>query len=580
MNIKHEIQIYKIIKYLNNQRKKQIILLLLLLLLSGFLEAFSIASAVPFLSLLSEPNTYFSLPIIEKISIFLNIEDASQLFLLTTVLFCILIILSTSIRLLNLWFILSISGKINRDLSTIIFKKNLYQSYTEYTNRSSSEIISLITDKCANTTIAISSLLKVIAAGIISLSIIISLAIVNFKITFYIIFIVFIYYYFITKNVKNILTNNSSTIAKLEIKNIKLVQESIGGFRDIVINNTQNFYQNIFKQIQLKLHDTKASSNFLVSYPRLIIEGSTIIIIVLFGFYLSKSSNDLTYLTILGTYAYGGQKLLPIIQQIYAGWALYKLKSSDLTYTLDELSRKSNEIRQDQKIINYKDNFNTFELKKVYFSYVLNSNSKYVLEDVSLKISNGDFIGIYGKTGCGKSTLLDILMGLIKPYKGEILIDNHNLYKDNKLYKWRRQFSHVPQNIFLKEGTIRENIIFGEKNYKFNYELLLKASKIAHIDEFINQIPNGFNTYVGERGIRLSGGQKQRIAIARAIYRGKKILILDEATSALDSKTEKSIIESIKNLDNNMTTIMVTHRESTLLNCNKVFRIDNGRLIN
>ena len=123
-------------------------------------------------------------------------------------------------------------------------------------------------------------------------------------------------------------------------------------------------------------------------------------------------------------------------------------------------------------------------------------------------------------------------MGLIKPHEGQILIDNKNLYKNNELYKWRRQLSHVPQNIFLKEGTIEENIIFGDKNHNYNYEFLIKAAKIAHIYEFINQKPDGLNTYVGERGIRLSGGQKQRIAIARAIYE-EKILILDEATSAL-----------------------------------------------
>ena len=302
MNIKHEIQIYQIVKYLNARRKKQIILLLLLLLITGFLEAFSVASAIPFLSLLSDPNNYFNLPIIQKVSIFFNIQNSSQLFLLTTLLFCTLIIITTSIRILSLWLILSISAKINRDLSSIIFRKNLYQAYTEYKNKSSSEIISLITDKSADTTIAISSFLKVIAAGIISLFIMLSLSIINLKVTFYLLIITIIYYFYISKSVKNILTRNSKFITEFEIENIKLVQESIGGFRDIVINNTQKFYLNIFKQIQLKLHNKKASSNFLVSFPRLIIEGLSILIIAIIGFYLSKTSNNFIY-NILGTYA-------------------------------------------------------------------------------------------------------------------------------------------------------------------------------------------------------------------------------------------------------------------------------------
>ena len=178
----------------------------------------------------------------------------------------------------------------------------------------------------------------------------------------------------------------------------------------------------------------------------------------------------------------------------------------------------------------------------------------------------------------GGSTLLDVIMGLLKPNTGQLLRDNKDLYKNNELYKWRGNLSHVPQNIFLKEGTIEENIIFERKKQPVDYKLLINAAKAAHIYEFINQTEGGFNTFVGERGIKLSGGQKQRIAIARAIYRGKKILILDEATSAIDEKTEKSIIESIKKLDNEMTIIMVNHRENSLAYCNKVFQIDNGEV--
>ena len=575
--MKYEIQLYKIIKYLNKRRKRQLIALFLLLIISGLLEAFSIASAIPFLSLLSDPNYFFGMPAVQNISNFLNINSPSQLFFPVTIFFILLILLSTSIRLFNVWFIIFISSRVNIDLNNIIFGRNLYQTYSDYTDKSSAKIISLINQKTAHTTNAISSFLKVTASSIITISIIFSLAIINYKITLYVLLVVSIYYFLISKRVKNTLTKNSKSIAKLEIEKIRITQDSLGGFRDIIINNTQEFYQDIFKKIQFRLFSKKANSEFLIAFPRFIIEALLIISVISLGFYLSKSTEDLQFLALLGTFAYGGQKLLPMIQQIYAGWATYKLKSSSLIYIIDELSTKNNEIKYNYKDKNIKRDFNTFELKNIYFSYKKNNKSNNTIENINLEISKGDFIGIFGKTGSGKSTLLDIITGLLKPNKGKILIDNNDLYKKNELYRWRENLSHVPQNIFLKEGTIEENIIFDRNKKKVNYKLLIEAAKAAHIYEFINETEKGFNTFVGERGIRLSGGQKQRIAIARAIYRRKKILILDEATSAIDEKTERSIIESLKKLDNEMTIIMVTHRQSSLTYCNKIYQIDNGK---
>tara|TARA_Y100000589_G_scaffold328995_1_gene374423 strand:- start:447 stop:2198 length:1752 start_codon:yes stop_codon:yes gene_type:complete len=579
MKITDEIIVYKIIQYLNIKRKIQLIGILLLLIVSGLLEAFSIASAIPFLSLLSAPDVFYEISIFRNFSNFFNISNSSQLFLIATIVFCTLILLSTLIRLLNLWFIITISSKVNIDLSDIIFKKNLYQSYAEFTAKSSSKIISLLRDRIPNSTSAINAILKLISSIILALSIIIALVLINYKITFLILLCLLLYYFLISRKVKNILTRNSKNIANLEIDNIRIIQESSGGFRDIIINNNQKLYQHIFKEIQVPLNLKKANSEFLIAFPRFIMEAFTIIVIASFGFYLSRTSNDLRFITVLGTYAYAGQKLLPIIQQIYSGWAIYKYKSSNLMPVLNELSRNSYKYQFNNLRKREIKKFNSLELKNVSFSYEQNKNSKNILENVNLNISKGDFVGIYGKTGSGKSTLLDIIMGLLKPNIGEIILNNYDLYKKNKLYDWRNNLSHVPQNIFLKEGTIEENIIFDRRTNNFDYELLIKAAKIAHIYEFINELKEGFNTYVGERGIRLSGGQKQRIAIARAIFRKKGILVLDEATSALDKKTEASIIQSIKTLDKYMTIIMVTHRESTLSNCNKVFKVERGRVI-
>jgi len=216
-------------------------------------------------------------------------------------------------------------------------------------------------------------------------------------------------------------------------------------------------------------------------------------------------------------------------------------------------------------------NFNNkIVLKNISYSYDQSNN---ILKNINLEINKGDHIGIYGETGSGKSTFLDILMGLLPPSKGSIYIDKINISQNNYQNYWTSKISHVPQTVFLKEGSIAENIAFGEDKLEIDFDLLNKAANVAQLENFIKQSSLGFQSVVGERGIMLSGGQRQRIAIARAIYKSRDILILDEATSALDEDTEKKIIKSILRDYRKLTVIMVTHRLSSLENCNRIFKV-------
>ena len=225
--------------------------------------------------------------------------------------------------------------------------------------------------------------------------------------------------------------------------------------------------------------------------------------------------------------------------------------------------------------------------KKIYFKKDISfknisleySKENNILDNLNFNISKGDIVGIYGETGSGKSTLLDIIMGLVSPTRGVINIDNVDISPNNFIFNWTINFAHVPQNIFLKEATIEENIAFGLEPEDIDFDLLVKSAKVAHIYSFIKNTEKGFKTMVGERGILLSGGQRQRIAIARAIYKSRKVLVLDEATSALDAMTEEKILKSIVNMDKDLTIIMVTHRTSTLNKCNRVFRVIDKKII-
>jgi ATP-binding cassette subfamily C protein len=196
-----------------------------------------------------------------------------------------------------------------------------------------------------------------------------------------------------------------------------------------------------------------------------------------------------------------------------------------------------------------------------------------------LEIKKNQVVGFMGETGSGKSTLIDILMGLLKPEKGSLLLDDILITKDNTR-SYQKLLGYVPQDIFLSDDSLLKNIAFGMKDDAIDFEKVKKAAKIAAIDAFIeNELPSGYDTLVGERGVRLSGGQRQRIGIARALYRDPEIIVFDEATSALDNKTEKEVLKAINNAAKNRTVIMIAHRLNTLKNCDVIFKLDHGKLI-
>ena len=273
--------------------------------------------------------------------------------------------------------------------------------------------------------------------------------------------------------------------------------------------------------------------------------------------------------------------LLPCFQQIFISWSRIKGEIDSIFDVFELIDQKIGHEFDLSKIpkLNFK---KEISFKDLSFKYNENSKS-YVLKNISFKILPGQRIGIIGETGAGKSTLIDLLLGLLTPNEGEILIDGRNIhleYLNNIPYLnvWRKAISHVPQNIFLSDDTIENNIKFSPNNQSINKKRLVEVAKQAQLFTFIKSLPNGFNTIVGERGINLSGGQRQRIGIARALYKGSKIIIFDEATNSLDTYTEEALLESIKKLSSDITIIFVTHRLASLSFCDRIFKIKNGNL--
>ncbi|MEK9613763.1 MAG: ATP-binding cassette domain-containing protein, partial [Flavobacteriaceae bacterium] len=274
--------------------------------------------------------------------------------------------------------------------------------------------------------------------------------------------------------------------------------------------------------------------------------------------------------TLLGVFVAAAFRMIPSINRIlsalqnikYYGATVNKIYDQIIGFDFSKSNKNSKEFAFDKEI----------KLEDIQFSY----KEKIILNSINLKIKKGTTIGIVGASGSGKSTLVDLINGLLKPTKGTITVDGIQI--DEFIKSWQQTIGYVGQEIFLIDDTIKANIAFGMSDQEINMDSVYKALEAAQLSSFIDELELGIETKVGERGIQLSGGQKQRIGIARALYQNPSVLIFDEATASLDNETEKHVMNSIYNLKQDKTMIIIAHRISTLQDCDQVYEIKNGKI--
>ena len=569
--------LFSIWKTLKKRRKLQILVLFCLIFVSGFSEIVAFSLFVPFLSIIQNPKVIYDLQIVKTISGFFGITEINYLQLVITISFIISIFFATSIRLINLWFTQKISAAIGSEFSQKAYKSSMMEPYEVHLQRNSAELLATSTSHVDATIQVINNSLQMIAGVVISISILGSLLYINPTLAIFSFLIIGACYLLIIVFLKPRLQNNSKLITKFLSLQLKLIQEGVGSIRDVILDGSQDIYIKEYKKIDLRLRMLQAQNRFISIFPRFGIEGFGLIMIAILAYKQINSSNGSNTLVTLGVFALGAQRLLPSIQKIYASWAVIKGNSSEILKLMDALKVKKNytnipnfkKIKFEQKI----------EFRSVNFHYLKSKEN--ILNNLNLTINKGETLGIFGESGSGKSTFVDLLMGLLRPTSGQIIVDDIDIYggMDKNFYQsWRSLIAHVPQEIFLSDTSIAENIALSIPYEEIDLNRVYEAAQKAEISNFIESLPKGYNTIIGERGIFLSGGQRQRIGVARALYKKSKVLILDEATSALDHKIESSLMRSIKNLNDKMTIIIVAHRLSTLKNCTKLIEISNKTL--
>ena len=560
--------------HLSKRRQRQFVFMQVFAIIVSFFEMASLGAVIPFLTVLAEPETIFQNEYIQPFISFLQITQASELALPITLVFILLTIFSALVRFIFLWALTRLSQQAGADLSINIYRHTLFQDYAIHVARNSSEVINgIITKTTTVTKGVIAPVLNLISTIVTIIGIILVLVVINIFVTLTAFIGFGSLYLLVMYLTRRNLSGNSKRIAEKSDLMVKSLQEGLEGIREVLLNSNQQFYVNLYKNSDLQMRKATWRNELIFSGPRFLMEAVGIGIVAIIAYLATLQLGGINqFLPVLGAFVLGAQKLLPAIQKAYASYSRIKGSAYSLEDVLELL---------DQPIPDYASLYSpspiafmhSIELKNLSFRY--SDESPWVLKDLNLMITKGSVIGVIGSTGCGKSTLLDIIMSLLSSTSGELLIDNKVINNTNKK-SWQAHISSVPQDIYLSDGTIEENIAFGLPREEINQSLVKMAAQQAQISDLVESWDDGYQTIVGERGTRLSGGQRQRIGLARAFYRQSDVLILDEATSALDNDTESAVMDAINNFDHNTTVIIIAHRLTTLKNCDMILSLGSN----
>tara|TARA_B100000795_G_scaffold193746_1_gene148025 strand:+ start:167 stop:1936 length:1770 start_codon:yes stop_codon:yes gene_type:complete len=570
----------KLLFLLTPHERKRAGLLLMMIIIMAFLDMIGVASILPFMAVLTNPSLIETNDILNTIfqasSIF-GVENDQQFLLVLGIFVFIFLITSLIFKALTTYAQVRFVQMRQFSIGKRLVEGYLQQPYAWFLNRNSSDLgKSILSESGQVVANGLGPLLEVIARGMLAITLITLLIIADPKLALSVGFSLGTAYgliFYFTKNYLNFLGKNSLKNNQLRFTSIS---EAFGAIKEIKVGGLEQTYIKLFSKPAQTFHQNYASSQLVAQLPRYFLEAISfggILIIILYS--ISKTGSFNSALPIISLYIFAGYRLLPALQQIYGSFTQLAFVGPSLNRLYEDLKNlKPINTNQDQGVLSLN---KKITLKNIHYNYP--NTSRVALEGINLSISAKSTIGIIGSTGSGKTTTVDIILGLLEAQKGTLEVDGKIITKKNSR-SWQRSIGYVPQHIYLSDDTVAANIAFGVESKDIDQEAVEKASRVANLHNFIiDELPKQYQTITGERGIRLSGGQRQRVGIARALYHKPKVLIFDESTSALDNKTEQVVMDAVYNLNKEVTIILITHRLSTVKNCDTIFRLDKGKLV-
>lgn len=567
----------KIYKLLSSRERKRAGLLLGMIFIMSLLDAIGIASVMPFLSVLANPKVVSQNEFLALLYTHLEFEnEQSYLFFLGLMVFFFLIT-SLAFKTLTTYALLRFVLLREYSFGYRLVESYLHRPFSWLLNRHSSElsknILSEVTQIIQH---ALLPAMTIITQGTLCLIILLLLLIISpaLALTSGIVFSAS--YFLISKATKKVLLRIGNERLSANDKRYKTLNEIFGAFKEVKLKSLELVFLDRYSLPAKQYASHTATAQLIGQLPRFALEGVAFGGMLLVVLYLMDEKDDLAVaLPVIGVYAFAGYRLMPALQQVYNGISQLRFSGP----ALDALHNDFQEMVSSEKIKlpgSKKQPKDVIELKNVSYQYP--GSEINALSDISLTIKVGSNVGIVGSTGSGKTTAIDLLLGLLEPQKGALIVDGQAIGAKTRR-QWQNNIGYVPQNIFLTDSSIASNIAFGIRAEEIDLDRVKLVAKIANLHSFVDDQPQGYETTVGEDGVRLSGGQRQRIGIARALYQQPAVLVLDEATSALDNLTERVVVDAINNMDPDLTIISITHRVSTLQGCDLIYVFEKGKVI-
>ena len=569
----------KLLFLLAPNERKSAALLLVLIFMMALIDMIGVASILPFMAVLTNPTLIETNSILNdmyQISSLFGIENIQQFLFALGVLVFVTLIISLTFKVITTYAQVRFIQMREYSIGKRLIEGYLHQPYSWFLNRHSADLgKTILSEVQLVTNNGLRSLIELIAKGLIVIALIYLIIIINPKLAFIVSFSLAGAYCLIFYFTRGYLT----LIGKKSLKNnqlrFKVVNEAFGAAKEVKVGGLEQAYIESFSSSAQTFAKTQASLQAIGQIPRFILEAIAFGGILLILLYIMRQTGNFNdALPILSLYVFAGYRILPALQTIYQSFSQLTFIGPSLNRLYDDLKGlKSFKKNLDQGILVFDNKIN---LKNINYNYP--NASRTALKNISLNISAKSTVGFVGTTGSGKTTIVDVIMGLLEPQKGTLDVDEKIITNQN-LRSWQRCIGYVPQHIYLSDNTIASNIAFGVELKDINYETIEKVSKIANLHYFVkNELPEQYQTIIGERGVRLSGGQRQRIGIARALYHNPKVLILDEATSALDNLTEEAVMGAVNNLSKSITIILIAHRLNTMKICDIIYKIDKGEI--
>jgi len=571
----------KLLFLLSPDERKNAVFLLIMIVIMALLDVIGVASLLPFMAVLTNPSiieTNLILNTMFQFSKIFGVENSQQFIFVLGILVFLLLVFSLTFKALTTYiqmrFVLMREYSIGRRL----VKGYLHQPYSWFLGRHSADLGKTILSEVGQVIgLGLGQMMELIAKGVVAIALITLLIIVDPKLAFIVGLSLAGIYLFIFYFIRGYLRRIGNKRLKNNQLRFTAVSEAFGAAKEVKVGGLEQTYIKSFSDSAKIFAQSQASSQVVSQLPRFILEAIAfggILLITLYIMALTGSFNSA--LPVISLYVFAGYRLMPALQQIYSSF-------TQLTFVGPSLDKLTSDIKnlkpfnenQDKGVLSLN---KAITLKNIHYEYP--NASRTALKNINLSILAKSTVGIVGATGSGKTTTVDIILGLLEPQKGALEVDGKVITQHNSR-SWQRSIGYVPQHIYLSDDTIAANIAFGVEPHDINLVAVEKAAKIANLHNFlIDELPEQYQTTIGERGVRLSGGQRQRIGIARALYYNPNILILDEATSALDSQTEKAVMDAVNNLRKDITIIIIAHRLATIKKCDKIFLLEKGHIKN